>query len=337
MKAMVLDELNSKLVYRDYPDPTIDSPTDVIIRVKACGVCATDLKVISGHIDSEGLPRIVGHEPAGEVIAVGSAVRNVKIGDNVISATYQSCKQCEYCRSARDTLCGNVQGRLGITVDGGFAEQMKLQAACLVKIPDGVDVAKACVLPCGAGVSYHALVKRIQLSPADKVIVLGAGGLGIQAVQMATLCGAEAVAVDLDDEKLALAKKNGASYVVNTKAPDYMEQLQGIKDATVLFDSTAISKLVADCMSVLKKGARVVFAGYGPHKTLEIPFETIALNEFELYGSRGVGMKDVEDLIVLLKNGKINPAVTKYPLCELNDILEKMKNNTLVGRAVMIP
>ena len=207
MKAMVLKEYNQPLVYcEDYPDPVIREENDVIIKITACGLCTTDLKVQHGVLETGGLPRILGHEPAGVVTAVGSRVTNVKVGDRVISSTYMACRTCENCRRGRDTLCENLSGRLGITVDGGFAEYMLAKAQCLVKIPDDVDEAQACIVPCGGGVAYHAMVKRFQVGPEDRVLILGVGGLGIQAIEMCAICGAETIALDIDDDKLAAAK-----------------------------------------------------------------------------------------------------------------------------------
>lgn len=337
MKAMVLEALNQELVYRDYPDPVITRDDDVIIKVEACGVCATDIKVMHGVVEPEGLPRILGHEPAGRVVAVGPGVSNVKIGDRVVSATYMTCHACEYCRSARETLCDHVTGRLGITVDGGFAEYMKLNAQCIVKIPDTVDSAEAAVLPCGAGVPYHALIKRMTLRPTDMVMVLGVGGVGIQAVQLIKMCGAKCIAVDLDEDKLALAKENGADYVVNTKDAAYLDRLREAGKASVLFDTVGLPKLLSDCIGTLKKGAKIVLVGYGPGKKLELDMSTIVLNELDIMGSRGVSVKDVEDLMLLLENGKIRPVVKRYPISQLNDIIDKIEHNQLVGRAVVEP
>lgn len=337
MKAMVLEEYKKDLVYREYPDPVIENDDDVILRVRACGVCATDMKVISGYVPSEGLPRIPGHEPAGEVYAIGSGVKNVKIGDRVVSSTYFTCKSCGYCRSGRETLCKNVQARLGVSVDGAFAEYMKTKAANLVKIPDNVSFAEAAVLPCGAGVPYHALVKRIHLAPTDKVVVLGVGGVGIQAIQLIKLCGAQAIAIDLDDAKLELAKENGADFTINTKNDGYIEELKSINNLTVLFDTTGVTKLIADIAKVMEPGSKIVMAGYGPGKDFQMPMGEIVLGEFEIYGSRGVSNKDIEDLMSLVQEGKLRPVVETYPISELQAILDKIGSNSLVGRAVIEP
>lgn len=337
MKAMVLEEVNTPLVYREIPDPVIEEPDDVIIKVTACGLCTTDLKVQHGVLDTEGFPRVLGHEPAGIVTQIGPAVTNVKIGDRVVSSTYMACKSCEYCRKGRDTLCVNLGGRLGITVNGGFAEYMRLKAKCLVKIPEGVDDAQACIIPCGGGVAYHALVKRFQVSPSDRVMVLGVGGLGIQAIQMCALSGAETIAVDIDDEKLTLAKEKGATFTVNTKNPRYLEILREIGGANVLFDTIGMAKLLANCMSVLKKGSRVILVAYGPGKELQVDMATVVRNELEILGSNGVGIQDVADMMRLLEQKKLSPVVTRYPLTELNEVIEKLSNNQLIGRAVLIP
>lgn len=337
MKAMVMEEVGEHLVYRDVPDPVIEEEDDVIIKVLACGVCTTDLKVLHGVIESEGLPRILGHEPAGVVTAVGSRVTNVSVGDRVVSSTYQSCKECGFCRSGRDTLCDHVRGRLGITVDGGFAEMMRIKASCVVKIPDEVDEAEACVLPCGAGVPYHALTRRVNVKAGEKVIVMGVGGIGIQAIQWCSICGASAIAVDMDETKLALAREKGAAVTLNSKDPDFEAKLAAQNGASVIFDTTGLSGLMKQCLKGLKKGGRIVMIGYGPGRELHIDAADVVLNEYEIYGSRGVGIKDVEDLMQLLACGKFHPTVKRYPLTQLNEIIDVINRNQLIGHAVVVP
>lgn len=337
MKAMIMEEIGDHLVYRDVPDPVIEEDDDVIIKVLACGVCTTDLKVLHGVLDSEGLPRILGHEPAGVVTAVGNRVTNVKVGDRVVSSTYQACKECGFCRSGRDTLCDHVRGRLGITVDGGFAEMMRIKASCIVRIPDSVDEAEACVLPCGAGVPYHALTRRVRLKAVDKVIVMGVGGIGIQAIQWCSICGASTIAVDIDETKLALAREKGATVTLNSRDPDFEEKLLAQGVATVIFDTVGLPELMNQCLKGLRKGGRIVMIGYGPGRELHIDAADVVLNEYEIYGSRGVGIKDVEDLMELLEHGKLHPIVTRYPLAQLNEIIDLIENNRLIGHAVVVP
>lgn len=338
MKAMVLKEYNQPLVYcEDYPDPVIREENDVIIKITACGLCTTDLKVQHGVLETGGLPRILGHEPAGVVTAVGSRVTNVKVGDRVISSTYMACRTCENCRRGRDTLCENLSGRLGITVDGGFAEYMLAKAQCLVKIPDDVDEAQACIVPCGGGVAYHAMVKRFQVGPEDRVLILGVGGLGIQAIEMCAICGAETIALDIDDDKLAAVKAAGATYAINTRNPRYLELLRELGGGTVLFDTTGAAKALRDCVSVLKKGARILLVAYGPGREVHLDMADVVLNEFEILGSRGVGIQDVAEIMSLIERKKYAPIVQRYPLSEINEVIDKLNSNKLIGRAVLIP
>lgn len=338
MKAMVVEEYNKPLVYReDFPDPIILSENDVIIKVLSCGLCATDLKVQHGYLETPSLPIIPGHEVAGIVTEVGSSVRNVKVGDRVISSTYMRCCSCRFCRKGRDTLCEDLEGRLGITVNGGFAEYMRAKSHCLVKLPDNVDEAQACIIPCGAGVPYHTFMRIAKVGPSDQMIVLGAGGIGIQTIEMCKLCGAKIIALDIDDEKLALAKAHGADYTVNTREPDYLEKLKSFGEYTVLFDSSGVPEMITQCASVLEKGARIITITYGPGKSLDLPLTDVVLKEFEIYGSRGVGIQDCSDMVDLLAEGKFSPVVHRYPLSSLNEVMEKLANNQLVGRAVMVP
>ena len=338
MKAMVVEEYNKPLVYReDFPDPIILSENDVIIKVLSCGLCATDLKVQHGYLETPGLPIIPGHEVAGIVTEVGSSVRNVKVGDRVISSTYMRCCSCRFCRKGRDTLCTDLEGRLGITVNGGFAEYMRAKAHCLVKLPDNVDETQACVIPCGAGVPYHTFMRIAKVGPADNMLIIGAGGIGIQTIDMCKMLGAKMVAVDIDDEKLELAKAHGAYAAVNSRDPSFVEKLAEIGPFNMLFDSSGVPEMITKCSAVLEKGSRLITITYGPDKNLNLPLTDVVLKEYEIYGSRGVGIQDCADMVDLLAEGKFSPEVHRYPLSKLNEVMEKLANNQLIGRAVMIP
>ena len=194
MKAAVV-VANEDVQYQEVEEPQV-TPGHVKIKVRYSGICGSDIPLVLNH-GVHFYPIVLGHEFSGDVVEVGEGVTNVKVGDRVISSTYMACRTCENCRRGRDTLCENLSGRLGITVDGGFAEYMLAKAQCLVKIPDDVDEAQACIVPCGGGVAYHAMVKRFQVGPEDRVLILGVGGLGIQAIEMCAICGAETIALDI--------------------------------------------------------------------------------------------------------------------------------------------
>lgn len=338
MKAMVVEEYNKPLVYRDdFPDPILLSENDVIIKVLACGLCATDLKVQHGYLETPSLPIIPGHEVAGIVTEIGPSVKNVRVGDRVISSTYMRCCSCDFCRRGRDTLCSNLEGRLGITVNGGFAEYMRAKAHCLVKLPDNVDEAQACIIPCGAGVPYHTFMRICKVGPSDQVLIVGAGGIGIQAIEMCKLCGARVIALDIDDEKLALAREHGADRTLNTKTPGFAEKLMAFGLSSVMFDSSGVPEMIGSCSSAMQKGAKIITITYGPEKNLCLPLTDVVLKEYEIYGSRGVGIQDAADMVELLAEGKFSPVVTRYPLRMLNEIMGMLSRNQLAGRAVMIP
>ncbi len=338
MKAMVLERLNEPLVYRDdFPKPEVQNPHDVIIKVLSCGLCTTDVKVQRGIVDPERLPRILGHEVAGVVVEVGADVTKVQPGDRIISATYQSCRTCESCRKGRDTLCRDVNGRIGITVDGGFAEYMRLQDSCAIKIPDGLDEAKACLFPCGGGVPYHALIRQAKIKPSDQVLLMGTGGIGIQAVQLCKSCGATVVALDMVEAKLNAALAEGADYAINTKDADFLDQLAAVGGGTVVLDTIGEAELMNAVVTVLQPGARIALVGYGPGHELHIDTQSIILKEIEIYGSRGVGVQDVADMMDLLERGTVSPVITRYPLEQLNEVIEKLNNNELIGKAVIVP
>jgi D-arabinose 1-dehydrogenase-like Zn-dependent alcohol dehydrogenase len=192
-------------------------------------------------------------------------------------------------------------------------------------------------LPCGVGVPYHAFVKRTKLSPADTVIIIGIGGVGLQAVQMAKLCGAAVIAVDIDDTKLAYAEKSGADYLINVHSDDFGMKLKAIGNTTVIFDTSGHNPTIVKCSLALEKGSKIILAGYGHEKKLNMALEDIVRREYEIIGSNGVCAEDVKDMMALMSRGKITPYVTTMPLEYLNEGCDKIKANQVIGRLVMIP
>jgi len=334
---MVLEKYNTDLIVREVPIPRIEAEDEVLVKVKACGVCATDLKVISGHINSKGFPRIVGHEAMGEVVEIGEKVGKINICDRVVISTYVTCGECKYCKQGRETLCTNVKGRIGIDRDGGFAEYMKVPASNIVKVPDEVADEEAAILPCGAGVPLHALKNRANIGPTDTIVILGVGGVGIHAVQLSKVLGAQVIAIDISDTKLELAKKYGADYVVKSNEDDYLEKLEEIGEITAILDTAGLPKVLRQIQEVLVRGAKIIIVGYGPCKDLIAPLDFIALKEFEIYGSRGVSIQELRELMKFVALNKIKPVVKKFPLEDLNNVLNKLRKNQINGRAVIVP
>ena len=196
MKALVLHEYNEELRLENVADPTL-GPLDILLRVKACGVCGTDLKILSGKIPPPivTLPHTPGHEIAGEVAEIGSAVRSVTVGERGLVYFYVGCKDCEMCRTGRENICFSIK-RLGFELPGGFAEFVKLPAYNFCPVDEPISYPEMGILPDAVATSYHALKTMAGMKVGEDVMIMGVGGLGIHAVQIAKLMGAKVFAID---------------------------------------------------------------------------------------------------------------------------------------------
>src|SRR5438876_6709310 len=218
MKAMVLHEKGGTLGHEEVPQPQT-GPGEELVRVRACGAGLTVVHIKQGRLGNMVLPRIIGHEIAGEVVEVGEGVTTVHRGDKVIVYFYLTCGYCRWCGSGREDLCANFRGFVGVHIDGGFAEYVRLPARNLVHIPPELDYTEAAIVADAVSTPLHALRERVQLRPPETVMVIGAGGgVGIHAVQMAKVLGARVIGVDVSDEKLALVRSMGADEVINARA-----------------------------------------------------------------------------------------------------------------------
>jgi D-arabinose 1-dehydrogenase-like Zn-dependent alcohol dehydrogenase len=229
MKAIVFIG-EGQLEIRDYPDP-VPGPDEVVIRMKASGMCGSDLHHLHEPKRSENQIVIEGHEPCGVVEAVGSAVRpsEARVGDRVMVHHYDGCRTCEHCRSGWTQFCEH--GRIvygGLNGDGAHAEFMKVPAHTLIKLHDAMSFKAGAAVACGSGTAYGAL-KRIDLAGDETVAVFGQGPVGLSVTMFAKAMGARVIALDIGEERLARAKRFGADVVIN---PLKDEPVQAIRDAT---------------------------------------------------------------------------------------------------------
>lgn len=229
MKAVVfLGE--DKLEVRDYPNPT-PGPDEVVIRVKASGMCGSDLHHLHGPLRSGSELVIEGHEPCGVVETVGDAVRpsEAKVGDRVMVHHYDGCRTCRYCRSGWTQFCPN--GRIvfgGLNGDGGHADFMKVPAHTLVKLPDSLSFKTGAAISCGTGTAFGA-IKRVGLSADETVAIFGQGPVGLSCTMLAKAFGARVIAVDVEPSRLEMATKFGADHTVDARLQD---PVTAIRDLT---------------------------------------------------------------------------------------------------------
>ncbi len=340
MRAMVLEEFGKPLVKRILPVPHV-GPSDALVHIRACGVCGTDLKITSGKLGFVKTPHVPGHEPAGEVVAVGSAVENVKIGDHVAVAIFLNCGECEYCRTGREQICPHLRGRVGFTIDGAYADYLCVPATALRVVAPEVPFTEIALLGDCITTAWNAISVRANVQPRQWVYITGAGGIGLHAVQLARLRGAHVIAVDIDDEKLTLARRFGAGLTLNSTRDDVVGRVRetvGGDGIDVAIDFVATQDTLDTDFALLRPDGAVILVGYTPDGPSQIRTMDIALNEFRLLGSRASGLKELEEMIQMIEEKRIEPVISRtYALEEVNHALDDLRSGSVIGRAVVIP
>ncbi len=334
MRAAQVRRFNAPLELVDVPIPT-PGQDQVLVRVRACGVCHTDLHTVHGDWpDKPLLPRIPGHEVVGEVAAVGEDVEHLAVGDRVgVAWLGRSCGRCEQCLSGWETLCSH-QIRTGYDIDGGFAEYALADAGFAVRLPDRLDYVQTAPLMC-AGLTVYKGLMMSDAEPGDWVVVSGVGGLGHLAVQYGRAMGYRVVAVDIDDAKLDLAASLGATMTVNAREVDVAGYLQrrigGVHAALV----TAVSRSAfAAAVGMLRPGGTVVLNGLPPGD-FGLNIYEIVMRAITLRGSIVGTRYDLGKALELAAQAGITATVHPARLEDVNDVLEAMQTSGLPGRTVL--
>jgi D-arabinose 1-dehydrogenase-like Zn-dependent alcohol dehydrogenase len=340
MKAMVLREFHQPFVPAEVPRPSIGAG-ELLIKVKACGVCYTDVKISSGLTPDIPLPRILGHEVAGEVAGLGEGVKNFHEGDRVSLYFYLNCGKCEYCLQQKENLCVNLRARIGFQWDGGYAEYTKVPATHAFPIPAGISFEEAAILADAVATPLHALRERAQLQAGETLAIIGAGGLGLQAVQIGKLLGARVLSVDLEEKRLALAKSMGAEETFQAGGKELegaiLSYTRGRGVDTVL-DLVGKNETMHSSLNILKKGGKLVLVGYSFDQPFSIFPAIIMRGEFKIIGSRACRLRNMEEVIELVAAKKIKPLVTEtFPLEQVNEVHSRLKGNEILGRVVLWP
>jgi propanol-preferring alcohol dehydrogenase len=341
MKALVLREYEQPLVLeeRTLRDP---AGSEVLLHVRAAGVCGTDLKLYRGKNPRLKLPLVLGHEFAGEVTAVGPEVRQRKVGDRAVVYMYMNCGQCEPCLSGHENLCANRLGFFGFDRDGGFSEDVLVPEANLVPIPEAVSFEEAAILGDAVATSWHAVHTQAALQPAQTLVVVGLGGLGLHAVQCGRACGAEVIAVDSVKSKLEMASWNGAQHTVSDATGDFVKEVRDITggkgaDAVVIFRPHA--EVIEPAIKMAKTGGTVVMVAYIDIGTTFNPDQRFIQGmEVRLVGARGNTRQELAEVVQLVARRQLRPLIAgHYPLVEVNSALTQLATGQVTGRIVLVP
>jgi len=335
MKAAVVHKFGEPLVIEDVPVPT-PGPGQVLVKVVASGVCHTDLHAADGDWPVKPkLPLIPGHEGVGPVAAVGAGVTDIKEGDLVgVPWLWDACGSCEYCRTGWETLCLK-QHNGGYGVDGGYAEYVLGAAPYVGRLPDKTDLVQMAPILC-AGVTTYKGLKQTDARPGEWVVISGIGGLGHIALQYAKAMGLHVGAVDVADEKLALAKSLGADFTANAATEDAVAKVIKETDGGahgVLV--TAVSRgAFSQALNMARRGGTVSLNGLPPGD-FPVPIFNVILNGITIRGSIVGTRQDLAECIGFAAEGKVKAHVHTAPLEDINKIFARMKEGKIDGRMVL--
>jgi propanol-preferring alcohol dehydrogenase len=338
MKAAVLHSFKIPLAFEDVARP-VPGPQEVLIEIEACGVCHSDLHVADGDWPQLAKivkkPLILGHEIAGRVVERGTGVRDHQIGDRVgVPWIFWSCGECEMCREGNENLCAKQQ-ITGVTVDGGYAEFMKVPASHATKIPDKLSAREAAPLFC-AGVTVYRALKKAQLQPGHRLAIFGIGGLGHLGVQIGVGLGAEVIAIDVSDEKLAYAKTLGAADALNAASVDVAKNFRKRGGAhTVLVTSAA--KAAYDAAFPCVRPAGILLVVGLPAEPLCFSPISMAGTEIRVQASAVGTRQDLREVLAMAAAGQVRCQVTSRPLADANAVLDDLRHGRIAGRVVLTP
>ncbi|MFZ0634987.1 MAG: zinc-dependent alcohol dehydrogenase, partial [Candidatus Acidiferrales bacterium] len=319
MKAAVLHEFKTPLVLEEVSQPQI-RPDEVLIEIEACGVCHSDLHVADGDwVQLAGIvkkPLILGHEIAGRVVERGAEVRNLSIGERVgVPWIHRTCGVCEFCREGNENLCIKQQ-ITGVTVDGGYAEYVTAPAAHALPIPDGVSSIEAAPLFC-AGVTVYRALNQSGIVSGQRLAVFGIGGLGHLAVQIGKALGAEIIAIDVAEEKLALAKSLGAAHTMDAASPDTIKRLRALGGVHTAIVTSAAKSAYDMAFYSLRPTGTLLVVGL-PAENICFPPILMASGEVRIRASAVGTRQDVREVLSMAAAGKLRCQTAKRPLHEVN-------------------
>lgn len=341
MRAVQVIGYHENLRMDEVPVPEPTGPWDVVVKIGGAGVCRTDLHILEGQWAEKSqveLPYTIGHENSGWVHAVGSAVTNVQEGDTVILHPLITCGLCRACRSGDDVHC-EANAFPGINTNGGYAEYLKTSARSVVKIDDKLQPADVAALADAGLTAYHAAAKAAKrLTPRDKVVVIGAGGLGHIGIQvLKALTPAQIIVVDRNADAVKLAQSIGADHGV-VAGGDQVEQvleITGGHGAEVVVDFVGENGATAEGTRMLRQAGDYHVVGYG--ENIDTPTIDIISTEINYIGNLVGSYNDLCDLMELAERGLVTLHTKKYALDDFQTAIDDLDNGRVRGRAILVP
>ena len=334
MRAAVVEKFREPLQIREVPVPS-PGPGQVLLQIMATGVCHTDLHAADGDWPVKPSPPFIpGHEGAGVVVKLGPDVTHLEVGDRVgLAWLHSACGHCEFCLTGWETLC-HEQKNSGYSVNGSFAEYALGQADYLGRIPDQLSFVDAGPILC-AGVTTYKGLKETETRPGEWVVISGAGGLGHIAIQYAKAMGLHVAAVDVGDDKLALASKLGADITINAKSQDPAGRIQKEIGGAHGVVVTAVSPIAfKQAVGMLRRHGTCVLVGLPPGD-FPVSIFDVVLNRYTLRGSIVGTRQDLQEALAFAAAGKIKATIEQLPLESINNGFARLKEGKINGRVVL--
>ena len=338
MRAIRYHGPKKPLRLEEVPAPQA-GPGEVIVRVKAAGLCHTELHFLSGLLDLGVAPLTLGHEIVGKIESVGTGVPGSRVGERVIVYYYAGCGACRHCLAGDENLCDALRAEHGFVTDGGFAERVRAPARNAVPLPPSVSDAEAAPIGCAVTTAVHAL-GLAGVGLGDWVVVMGAGAVGFGLVQVARLRGARVVAVGRSPEKLARAKALGADETIRAGGEDVagrVKTITGGRGADAVFELVATRETMGWSLAALGKRGRLVFVGYSEDDLRVHPIQLV-VGEQVITGSVGNTLAELQQSVELVASGRVRTVVDRtLPLEQFQQAVDALAAGALVGRAVLVP
>ncbi|MDG6924154.1 MAG: alcohol dehydrogenase catalytic domain-containing protein, partial [Nitrososphaerota archaeon] len=321
------------------------SEGEALIDVLATGLCRTDLKIIHGFLPPPSYPHILGHEIAGRVVDAKpsnpmekEAIELIGRDQTVLAHFYLTCHTCRYCLGGRSNLCLSLR-RLGFELPGGYAEFVKVPITNLIATSLGGEAA---VLTDAGATILHAL-RKSPPQAGEPVVVMGVGGLGSFAVQLASLMGGEVTALDVRDESLSLAQRMGANATLNVNGlsektiKENLLSIHGGRLPSLFLDLVGDRQSQQVAITTLAQGGKLIQVGYANASYENVTPKDLVYKEIQMVGSRASTMNDLRDMVNLAESRQIKLEVTKRGLSEINGAVQDMEHNKTTGRIIIVP
>lgn len=333
MRAARFYDPNKPIKVEQVSVPKI-GPEDVLVEVKACGICGSDLHILKGETFPGKSPIILGHEGAGIVSSVGEAVLNWKTGDRVVIDCITSCGNCFNCQKGQDSICWNRQ-TIGIHLDGALAQFVKVKPRNLIRLPHEIDFETGALATDAVATPYHALKKRAEIKCGESVAIFGIGGLGFHAIKLARIMGANPIiAIDVSEVALERAWEAGADMVIDAKKenpPEIIRRFTNKWGTDVALECVGKGQTVRWAVESVRPSGRVVVVGLGPDLVQLMAITEFVRGEISLIGSSAFEIKEIKEILSLLHLGRLDlsSSISKtVSLDQINQALAELSENS---------